>query len=44
MPAQAGIQLNNIIIQIKPLGISLLNQIQFPSTLPFFDILFSLNC
>ena len=43
-PAQAGVQLNNTRIQIKPARIGILNQFQFPLSLPFFQLFLSLDC
>jgi len=43
MPAKAGIQSNQIGIQIVPLRICLLDQFQLPASLPFFDRLLPCN-
>jgi len=43
IPAKAGIQLNNNMIQILPIGIHSLNQFQFPFSLPFLYLFLPLN-
>ena len=43
IPAEAGIQLQELFIQIAPLGVHFLNQFNLPYAFPFLDCLLPRN-